>query len=44
MHEDAQLHELPEYWQEKIRRLRVENRSLRTRLRKYEPATANPTK
>lgn len=32
----AQLHELPDYWQEKIRQYRSENHSLRKRLRATE--------
>ncbi|CAN5548926.1 hypothetical protein BH11ACT6_BH11ACT6_29780 [soil metagenome] len=31
--QSAQLHELPDYWQEKIRSLRSENHELRLRLR-----------
>lgn len=30
---NAQLHELPDYWQDRVRRLRSENHSLRGRLR-----------
>lgn len=30
---NAQLHQLPEYWQEQIRKLRSENRAMRIRLR-----------
>jgi hypothetical protein len=36
VNQNAQLHELPDYWQEKIRRYRIENHSLRTRLRATE--------
>lgn len=32
--QDAHLHELPEYWQEKIRQYRAENRLLRSRVNK----------
>jgi hypothetical protein len=31
--ETAQLHELPAYWREQIRKLKSENRALRMRLR-----------
>ncbi len=31
--ETAQLHELPDYWQQKIRKLRSESHELRKRLR-----------
>ena len=33
----AQLHELPDYWQEQIRKLRSENHQLRKRLRSNNP-------
>ena len=36
MNQNAQIHELPDYWQEKIRQYRSENHSLRTRLRDTE--------
>ncbi|SOJ53583.1 hypothetical protein MSIMFB_01083 [Mycobacterium simulans] len=36
--ETAQLHELPAYWQEQIRKLRRENHSLRTRLTQAQPS------
>ncbi len=29
------IHELPDFWQEKVRALRAENRSLRARLRQF---------
>ena len=35
--QDAQLSELPDYWQNEIRKLRAENRGLRARL-KQAPA------
>lgn len=31
--QNAQLHELPAYWQEQVRKYRVENRELRQRLK-----------
>lgn len=34
--QNAQLHELPSYWQDRIRQLRSENHSLRGRLRDTE--------
>lgn len=45
--QDAQLDQLPEYWQEQIRKLRSENRNLRVRLRAAETlrrATEPPSK
>jgi len=36
IHESAQLHELPAYWREQIRKLRSENRAMRVRLREAQ--------
>lgn len=40
--QNAQLEELPEYWQERIHRYRAENYSLRMRLNKVEHLELSP--